>query len=173
MKNDFEQLLKKVAIPVGRDPAGLGWLVGLKSRIKKADFRKRVARMRLVKALGAVVLIAAMAVIVAGFGFGGSEGSLKIDKAKRGGSFDEELTATIGELMVLPDEIPIVATVADPGKLAGHAFFRGAKKGDKVLIFREADRAILYDAEGHKIVNAGRAGEIEDVMGGEEKEKKI
>ena len=65
----------------------------------------------------------------------------------------QSLLARVGELMVLPtDEQPTVATVADTSQLADQPFFARAKKGDKVLIYTKAQKAILYDPVAHKIV---------------------
>lgn len=66
----------------------------------------------------------------------------------------KKLVAEVGKLIVLPqDETPTVATVSDPEKLKIQAFFTDAKKGDKVLIYTNAKKAILYDPEAKKIVN--------------------
>ena len=60
----------------------------------------------------------------------------------------------VGQLMVLPtDEEPTVATVTDLNALKGQPFFTGAKMGDKVLIYTNAKKAILYDPVANKIVN--------------------
>src|SRR5688572_12202654 len=65
----------------------------------------------------------------------------------------ESLVNEIGKLMFLPDgEMPTIATVSDPEKLKGQAFFLGAKVGDKVLIYSNAKKAILYDPIAKKIV---------------------
>lgn len=59
----------------------------------------------------------------------------------------------IGKLMVLPtDETPTLATVNDPEKLKNQAFFANAKVGDKVLIYTNAKKAILYNPAQNKIV---------------------
>ena len=77
----------------------------------------------------------------------------------------EELIKDIGDLIVLPeDELPTVATVADPEQLSEQPFFANAKEGDKVLIYTNAKKAILYDPVGGKIVevaplNIGDAAE--------------
>ena len=64
-----------------------------------------------------------------------------------------QLVAEVGELIVLPsDELPTIATVADPEKLKDQAFFVNAKAGDRVLLYTKAKKAILYDPEAHKIV---------------------
>lgn len=63
------------------------------------------------------------------------------------------LVAKVGKLLVLPeDETPTVATVSDPEKLKDQQFFTDAKKGDKVLIYTNAKKAILYDPVANKII---------------------
>ena len=68
----------------------------------------------------------------------------------------DETNATIsaiGKLIVLPTgEQPTLATVTDPEKLKDQPFFASAKTGDKVLIFTNAKKAILYDPVANKIV---------------------
>ena len=64
----------------------------------------------------------------------------------------EGLVATIGQFLSLPDETPTIATVTDPEKLSGQAFFANAKTGYKVLIFSKAKKAILYDPVSGKII---------------------
>lgn len=64
-----------------------------------------------------------------------------------------KLIAQVGKLIVLPEgETPTLATVADPLKLKGQAFFANAKKGDKVLIYTNAKKAILYNPGLNKII---------------------
>lgn len=66
----------------------------------------------------------------------------------------KSLVQRIGKIAVLPtDETPTVATVSDPEALKGQAFFADAKKGDKVLIYSNAKKAILFDPLEGKIVN--------------------
>jgi hypothetical protein len=65
----------------------------------------------------------------------------------------QQLVETVGKLMILPDEEPIIATVADPSQLADQAFFRDANIGDKVLIYNQARKAVLYRPNGNLIVD--------------------
>ncbi len=59
----------------------------------------------------------------------------------------------VGKLIVLPvNEQPTVATVTDLSKLKDQAFFAQAKEGDKVLIFTNAKKAILYNPADNRIV---------------------
>ena len=65
----------------------------------------------------------------------------------------QELIAKIGALIVLPEgETPTVATVNEPEKLVDQPFFAKAQKGDKVLIYTNAKKAILYSPSTNKIV---------------------
>ncbi|MEI6660213.1 MAG: hypothetical protein WCK91_02200 [bacterium] len=64
-----------------------------------------------------------------------------------------ELVEKIGRIMVLPKgETPTVATVSDPEVLKDQPFFASAVKGDKVLIYAQAKKAILYSVDLDKIV---------------------
>lgn len=79
--------------------------------------------------------------------------TLKNDPNKVAREETAQLVAQIGKLIVLPEgETPTVATVSDPEKLKDQPFFAHAKKGDKVLIYTNARKALLYDIENKKIV---------------------
>lgn len=65
----------------------------------------------------------------------------------------QKLVAEISQFLILPtDEEPTVATVSDVEALKGQPFFAKAQKGDKVLIYTKAKKAILYNPATHKIV---------------------
>jgi hypothetical protein len=64
------------------------------------------------------------------------------------------LIAEVGRIILLPaNETPTIATVSDPSLLKDQSFFADATKGDKVLIYTNARRAILYDPIQKKIIN--------------------
>ena len=79
----------------------------------------------------------------------------------------ETLVGIVGKLILLPDgETPTIATVSDPTKLAGQAFFAKAKVGDKVLLYARAQKAYLYDPVANKLlevapINATGAGNVQ------------
>ena len=68
----------------------------------------------------------------------------------------EEATAlktAVGVLMELPQgEEPTVATVSDTDKLKDQTFFARAVNGDKVLIYTQAQKAILYRPSINRII---------------------
>ena len=64
-----------------------------------------------------------------------------------------EILTKVSTHIVLPkDEVPTLATVSDPEQLKKYPFFTNAEKGDKVLIYSLAKKAILYRPTGDKIV---------------------
>lgn len=65
-----------------------------------------------------------------------------------------EIIEKVGKLIVLPQgEIPTLATVSDPSQLQNQPFFRSAKKGDIVLVYINAKKAILYDPVANKVID--------------------
>ena len=65
-----------------------------------------------------------------------------------------DLVAKVGRLVVLPEgESPTVATVSDPEALKDQAFFAKAVQGDKVLIYAQAKKAVLYSVSLTKVID--------------------
>ena len=68
----------------------------------------------------------------------------------------KSLLEKVGKLIKLPDnETPTVATVSDLEKLKNQPFFAKAKIGDKVLLYTQNKKAILYDPVDNLIVEVG------------------
>lgn len=67
---------------------------------------------------------------------------------------NQKIIDAVGKLVLLPTgETPTIATVTDPNKLkAEQAFFAKAAVGDKVLIYTQALKAIMYRPSENKIV---------------------
>jgi hypothetical protein len=64
------------------------------------------------------------------------------------------LLEKVSKLMLLPvGEEPTIATVSDPEVLKDQVFFSKAQKGDKVLIYTQAKKAILYSVSLNKIID--------------------
>jgi hypothetical protein len=98
-------------------------------------------------------LVTIVALALAGY-FYSQIRSLKQDPQAVAQKEVAEMVAKIGKLMVLPvGETPTLATVSDPEALKDQAFFAGAEKGDKVLIYAGAKKAILYSVTLNKVID--------------------
>jgi hypothetical protein len=65
----------------------------------------------------------------------------------------EKWVGIVGAAVELPeDEVPTVATVMNLEKLREQPFFVNAERGDKVLIYPRAGRAILYRPSTGKVI---------------------
>lgn len=65
----------------------------------------------------------------------------------------DSLLLKVSDLYLLPEgERPTIATVSDPLALKDKSFFTLSQKGDKVLIFSKAGKAILYRPSIDKII---------------------
>lgn len=65
----------------------------------------------------------------------------------------QKVVAEVAKLIVLPEgEAPTVAKVTDVERLKSQPFFANAKNGDRVLIYTNARKAILYRPEEHKLI---------------------
>lgn len=65
----------------------------------------------------------------------------------------QQVIEKVSRLIVLPEgETPTIATVTDLEKLKDQPFFSKAQKGDRVLIYTNAKKAILYRPNADKIV---------------------
>ena len=68
----------------------------------------------------------------------------------------KSLVEKVSKLMLLPNEEPSLALVSDPSKLVGQPFFKNSEKGDAVLIFVKAQKAVLYSPAKNKIVEVSQ-----------------
>lgn len=103
--------------------------------------------------LAIVLLVVALGTLVVASYFQRQFTVLKQNPQKLLQEETERLVGLVSQLIILPEnEMPTVATVSDPEKLKDQPFFTNTKKGDKVLIYTNARKAILYDPENHKII---------------------
>jgi len=97
-----------------------------------------------------LVVLLLLALSIAGYFYYQYRQSAEVADAKE----IESLAQEIGQFMILPEgEEPTLATVTDREKLAEQPFFQKAENGDKVLIFSQSGRAILYRPSQKKIVD--------------------
>jgi len=79
----------------------------------------------------------------------------KVENSKTVDTKEEikSLVDKVSRLYLIPqNEEPTIATVSDPQVLKDQSFFTLAEKGDKVLIFNRASKAVLYRPSIDKIV---------------------
>lgn len=79
----------------------------------------------------------------------------KLREDPRAAALEEtsKLVSKIGNLIDLPQgEDPTVATVSDKEKLKDQPFFAKAENGDKVLIYTQARKAVLFRPATNKII---------------------
>lgn len=69
------------------------------------------------------------------------------------------LIAAVSKLILLPEnESPVVATIVNSAKLAEtQPFYKGAQDGDKLLIFPESEKALIYSPARNILVSVGPA----------------
>lgn len=63
-----------------------------------------------------------------------------------------ELIDKVGKMLLLPSEEPQIAMVADIEQLKDQPFFANAQNGDRVLLYLEAKKAILYRPDSNMII---------------------
>lgn len=107
----------------------------------------------LVKALMMLLVLAAGGASAAAYYYHGEATKVQVNPQEAAQAEVAALLDRISQLILLPaDEQPTVATVADPDKLKDQLFFKNSHKGDKVLIYTKARKAVLYDPVAHKII---------------------
>lgn len=68
----------------------------------------------------------------------------------------DQILSKMNKLIELPQaERPTLATVTNKEQLTRQPFFAKAKKGDKVLVYKDAKIAYLYRPSTNKIINVG------------------
>ena len=96
--------------------------------------------------LGVLLVGAALLFVFLDLGSSASEGAPSAEAAS--------VIRDVGKLIMLPEgEIPTVATVTDPESLKDQPFFVNAMVGDKVLIYTNARKAILFRSSENKLVD--------------------
>lgn len=112
---------------------------------------KEALKQRLVRVVLPVVAVVALA--LAGY-FYSQVRLLKQNPQTIAAEEASSLVKKVGKLMVLPaGEVPTIATVSDPAALKDQPFFVLAQKGDKVLIYAQEKKAILYSVLLNKIID--------------------
>ncbi len=114
-----------------------------------------------------IIAVIVVAGAIAGWKIYGEKGLDlgKLDDSKAGATQSpeaskaeiEQVMAKISKHMVLPaGEIPQMATIANVEEMAKQqVFFVGAQNGDKLLVFIQAKKAVIYSPSKDLVVNVG------------------
>jgi hypothetical protein len=78
-----------------------------------------------------------------------------LNKSSNAGTQVDDTLIKVGKLIKLPNETPEIATITDIEKLRNQSVFKNAQNGDRVLIFTEAKRAIVYRPSENIIIDVG------------------
>lgn len=68
----------------------------------------------------------------------------------------DKIISDVGKTLKLPSETPTLATVKDVSKLKNQEFFKDAQNGDKVLIYAQSGRALLYRPSSGQVIEYSR-----------------
>ena len=103
-----------------------------------------------------VLVVLILAILVAGIFFTVKYFQLRANPNQVSQEQTKSLTDKVGKLIALPNnETPTIATVQDKTKLKDQPFFKDAQQGDKLLIYTNAKKAIIYREKDDKIINVG------------------
>jgi hypothetical protein len=80
----------------------------------------------------------------------------KLVQLQGGDTETQQLVNKITQYLELPQETPTLATISEASKVQDQAFFKNAQTGDKVLIYPEAGRALLYRPSSGKVIEYSR-----------------
>lgn len=151
MQHDFRKP-KRLDVTQGVSPQLIkdgGPAGGAQAPLKKRPgFLKR--RWKLIALFCAVVVIGAL-----GYGYVTTRHQLtKLSNPEAAAEAEAKNLATeVGKYLALPtDETPTIATVSDASLLKEQAFFSRAENGDRVLVYSNAKRAVLYRPSTKKVI---------------------
>lgn len=110
-----------------------------------------------------LILSMLVAIIIAGwFGYDWYRSEREIERLSQKPTAEKmsaDTAALLGKIkkhMLLPEEDPTIATITDAENLIQQQpFYAGTQNGDKLLIFPNAKKAIIYSEARDKLINIG------------------
>lgn len=64
----------------------------------------------------------------------------------------QTIIESVAKLIEVPAEEPAVATITDSSRLEQNTLYKNAANGDKIVIYEQAKKAILYRPSSNKII---------------------
>lgn len=106
------------------------------------------------KSLRIVIILLIIGLAAAAFYFYRQYDQIKKNPNAQAQEEIKRVTRVISKFISLPaDEEPSLATITDIEKLKDQPFFKGAKNGDKLIIYNKTAKAILYRPSENKIID--------------------
>lgn len=120
------------------------------STTSHSNTKRRLPKIKKMWLIGLILLILAL---LPGYYFYNQYQKAQEQLGQNADAETASLVKKVGKLIELPiSETPTIATVSDKTKLTGQQFFANAQNGDKVLIYSQAKKAILYRPSTNKII---------------------
>jgi hypothetical protein len=130
---------------------------GTKSKKEEVVEKPRISKKLKLTALGLVTLIVIVGIGFLFHGYVSAKNDIKrlSNPSEASKQESKDLVDRAGRLVELPkNEEPTIATVKDVSKLQSQPFFKNAQNGDKVLIYTQSKRAVLYRASTDKVIES-------------------
>lgn len=104
-----------------------------------------------------IVITLILLALISGGIYGYFKYNSKASSEKRAQAETIRLVKEVRKIMILPEtDVPAVFDIQDPVLLTSQqAFFAGAEKGDKLLVYPQLGKAIVYSPKRKMIVNVG------------------
>ena len=120
---------------------------------KPSNFKDKLTKRNLKRAF---VVLAAVAVAILIWQYLDARAELNRfnDPVKAVEAESKDLVGQVSKIMILPNgEQPVPAEVSDESRFADNPAFAGVKNGDKLLIYQEQRKVIIYRPSTNQIVN--------------------
>lgn len=129
----------------------------------------RVVLFRVPLPIGLVIILLLLVAGATAYGIKRNPEVLGLLKGPEDIARDERnFIAEVGRSINLPsDEKPSIVTVSDVEKLANQPFFKNAKQDDKVLIYSNNKKIILYRPSERRVIEAGTVNINQQAVAGE------
>ncbi|MDO8335492.1 MAG: hypothetical protein Q7T74_01765 [Candidatus Saccharibacteria bacterium] len=78
-----------------------------------------------------------------------------VNEPQKAKAVAQSLVEIVGKIYQLPNETPTIATITEKGELPPDPFYEKAIEGDKILIFADSRKIIMYRPSENKVIDVG------------------
>ena len=126
--------------------------------VKQEPARRKYLSVGLAAAASVTVASLAVGVLLLSGTFTNNNTTIPDNATTQSASTDAEQVITqLGTHMLLPEsEHPVVASIKDVEKLQeSSAFYKNAENGDRLIVFPQTKKAVIFSTDDNIIVNSG------------------